>query len=190
MAAALEFLRLHHDVPLITIDIGANDVNACVTPGATIPQIVACLTPVFPAMAKNLTVTLKTLRAADPHATIIGMNYYIPELAAWLTGSAGQTFAKASLLLGVQFNKLLASVYGAAKAQVADVFTAFSSADMKDMVNVPPFGKLPKDVAVICGWTWMCAPKPFGPNIHANKAGYHAIALAFLAKIRHVRDPF
>jgi len=29
----------------------------------------------------------------------------------------------------------------------------------------------------------MCAPAPLGPDIHANFAGYHVIALAFEAKL-------
>jgi hypothetical protein len=31
----------------------------------------------------------------------------------------------------------------------------------------------------ICKLTWMCAPSPVGPNIHANKTGYGVIAGAF-----------
>jgi len=36
-------------------------------------------------------------------------------------------------------------------------------------------------VARICQWTWMCAPAPLGPDIHANTAGYGVIAKAFEA---------
>jgi hypothetical protein len=32
-----------------------------------------------------------------------------------------------------------------------------------------------------CKLTWMCAPKPFGPNIHPNDSGYLAIANAIAA---------
>jgi len=86
LRAALAFLRAHRGhVPLITIDVGANDTNKCVALGV-ISQIVACLTPVFTAVQKNLAYTLAKLRAAAPTATIVGMTYYIPELAAWLTG--------------------------------------------------------------------------------------------------------
>ena len=41
----------------------------------------------------------------------------------------------------------------------------------------------PLNVARICQWTWMCAPAPVGPNIHANDAGYAVMAQAFEAKI-------
>jgi hypothetical protein len=35
-------------------------------------------------------------------------------------------------------------------------------------------------VALICEWTWECAPAPRGPNQHANPAGYRVIANAVL----------
>jgi hypothetical protein len=42
---------------------------------------------------------------------------------------------------------------------------------------------VPLNVARICQWTWMCAPPPVGPNIHANDAGYHVIADTFAAQL-------
>jgi len=45
---------------------------------------------------------------------------------------------------------------------------------------VPGYGRLPRNVAAICQWTWQCAAPPRGPNQHANQAGYAVIARAFL----------
>ncbi len=189
LAAALAFLSAHKGhVPLITIDIGANDLNPCIALGV-ISKIVTCLTPVFAALEKNLAATLAPLRAADPHATIVGMLYYDPELADWLTGKSGQEFAQASIVLAGQFNQLLGGVYKKAGAAVADVSTSFDTTDMTDIVNVPGIGKLPKDVALICRWTWECAPKPVGPNEHANAMGYGVIAGTFLATLRTIKFP-
>jgi len=190
LATALAFLHAHPgQVPLITIDIGANDLNACIALGS-IPKIVKCLNPVFPVIAKNLAFTLGALRKADPQATIVGMSYYVPELADWLTGPAGQQFAQGAILLGEQFNtSVLGAVYKQAGAAVADVFTSFDSADMKDMVTLPGLGTLPKDVALICKWTWECAPKPVGPNEHANAFGYGVIAGTFLATLKTIKFP-
>ena len=56
---------------------------------------------------------------------------------------------------------------------------AFSSADLTDTAALPGVGTVPLNVARICEWTWMCAPAPVGPNIHANAAGYQVIADAF-----------
>jgi lysophospholipase L1-like esterase len=186
LTAAISFLRLHPgQVPLITLDIGANDLNACIALGV-ISKIVTCLTPVFPAIAKNLAYTLTKLRKWDPKALIVGMTYYDPELADWLTGASGQQFAQASILLATQFSQLLAGTYQAAKSPVADVFSAFDTTDMTDMVTVPGLGKLPKDVALICKWTYECVPPPVGPNEHNNQAGYAVLANTFLATLNKV----
>ncbi len=186
LAAALAFLKAHRGrVPLITIDIGANDLNGCIALGS-IPKIMKCLPPVFAALTENLAVTLARLRAADPRAAIVGMTYYVPELAAWLTGPSGQQFAQGSLLLAEQFNALLTGVYKQMGAAVADVFTSFQSANMKTIVILPGLGKLPLDVALVCLWTWACAPKPVGPNEHANEYGYAVIAFTYLATLRAI----
>ena len=48
-----------------------------------------------------------------------------------------------------------------------------------DTATLPGAGTVPLNVARICTWTWMCAPPPVGPNIHANATGYKVIAAAF-----------
>jgi hypothetical protein len=60
------------------------------------------------------------------------------------------------------------------------VFSAFHSADFTDQVTLPGIGTVPRNVAIICQWTWECAPPPRGPNEHANVIGYGVIALTFL----------
>jgi len=40
-------------------------------------------------------------------------------------------------------------------------------------------GWLPRNVERICKLTWMCVPRPVGPNIHANTTGYGVIAKTF-----------
>jgi lysophospholipase L1-like esterase len=184
LGAALTFLAAHRGhVPLITIVIGANDILPCLQQG-TIGQITACLQQVLPVVQQQLTETLDQLRHADPRATIVGMTYYDPELADWLTGPAGQAFATESISLTSSFRALLTSVYQAAGARVADVYTAFKTADTTDQMTLPGAGTVPENVGLICAWTWMCAPSPQGPNIHANATGYGVIAQTFLAAIR------
>ena len=108
------------------------------------------------------------------------MTYYVPELAERLTGQAGQAFATASEELAVTLNGLLSNVYQQFGARIADVFSAFQSADFTDQVTLPVIGTVPRNVALICEWTWECAPAPRGPNEHANAIGYGVIALTFL----------
>jgi len=60
------------------------------------------------------------------------------------------------------------------------VFSAFHRSDFTHQVTLPGIGTVPLNVALICQWTWECAPPPRGPNEHANKIGYRVIALTFL----------
>jgi lysophospholipase L1-like esterase len=180
LAAAVSFLRDHPgQVPLITIDIGANDLNPCVVLTSR-SALEACVEATLPTVVANLTEIMTDLRAAGGNVRIIGMTYYVPELAAWPTGPAGQEFATASEQLVVTFNGLLSNVYQQFGARIADGFSAFQSADFTDQVTLPNIGTVPRNAALICKWTWECASAPRGPNEHANAIGYGVIALTFL----------
>jgi lysophospholipase L1-like esterase len=139
---------------------------------------------VFPKIQANLVTIMKTLTSADgsgPTPPFIGMTYYDPELANWLKGDAASiALAKASITLAQGFGNLLSTVYTNFGAKVADVFTAFHTTAFGARVTLPEFGKVPKDVAFICTYTWECAAPPVGPNIHANVLGYGVIANTFL----------
>jgi hypothetical protein len=138
----------------------------------------------------NLRLILDELRAAaGPHVPIIGMNYPNPFLAAWLQGPAGQTLARLSTDLVVQYNDALEGVYQAAGIPVADVQNAFSTTNFDTLVNLPGFGEVPVNVARICQWTWMCVPPPMGPNVHGRPEGYWAMAGAFLIALTQAHDP-
>ena len=182
LAAATQFLRQHRgQVSLVTIDVGANDLNPCLALGQ-VAQIQSCLTALIPQVVANLTTIMSALRqAGGSRVEIIGMRYYDPELADWLTGAAGQALAQASVGLLDTYNGYLAGVYQQYGADVADVFTAFGTTDFTDQVTLPGLGTLPGNVATICQLTWECVAPPQGPNEHANAAGYHVIAGAFLA---------
>jgi lysophospholipase L1-like esterase len=178
LAAALAFIRAHRDeIGLITIDIGANDVDGCVT-GGTISQ--SCVAKGIATVKQDLPLILGALRcAAGSRTRIVGMNLYDPFLADYLTGAAGQAAATQSVTLDETLNQLLAAADRAFGVRTADVQDAFSTADFTDTAPLPGVGTVPLNVARICAWTWMCAPSPVGPNIHANTAGYQVIAAAF-----------
>ncbi len=80
-----------------------------------------------------------------------------------------------------QYNDMLAGAYTAAGARVADVFAAFRTSDFGHQTTVADVGTVPRNVALICQWTWQCASPPRGPNQHANQAGYAVIARTFLS---------
>ena len=181
LAAATSYLAAHPGrVSLVTVDIGANDLNPCLA--LTDPTAIQpCVEKAIPVAEQNLTSVLAGLRLAGYRGTIIGMTYYDPVLAAWLTGTAGQQLAQASVPLEVAYNNALTSVYHRFGARIADVATAFDSTDFSTQVTLPGVGTVPANVARICTWTWECAAPPVGPNEHANQAGYAVIARTFRA---------
>lgn len=171
LARALQFLARHRgQVALITIDIGANNVDGCVSSGSV---SATCLSQGMQAVATQLPAILSALRgAAGAAVPIVGMNYYDPFLAAYLLGSTGVSLASESLPVTVDFNQLLDGIYALAGDPVANVQTAFYTL----VTSVYGSTEIPTNVAIICLWTWMCTS---APNIHANTAGYVAIAGAF-----------
>lgn len=181
LADAVAFLRAHRGhVLLITIDVGANDPEQCgVRPN--IVTIVSCIGTGVPDAVTNLTTIMTRLNAAaGPGVRTVGMNYYLPALAEWRQGLPGQAVAWVAERLAAGYNDLLARVYTRAGARVADVFNAFDTGNFSRKVTLPGVGTLPRNVALICQWTWECAAPPRGPNQHANQAGYQAIARTFL----------
>ncbi len=180
LAAAVTFLRAHRGyVLLVTIDIGANDPEDCGSQ-PDLAKLASCIRQI-PAIATRLATILDRLRAAaGPAVRIVGMSYYLPNLAQWRDGTVGHAVAWVSERLAAAFTVLLDRAYAQAGAGVADVFGAFDTADFGDPVTVPGIGSLPRNVARICEWTWECAPPPRGPNQHANPAGYRVIANAVL----------
>jgi lysophospholipase L1-like esterase len=156
LAEAVAFLHAHRQfVRLVTIDIGAND---ALGPGGA------------GEIAENLPTILAELRnAAGPDVPIVGMNYYGAFLpVAWAEGGLPAVQASVEGLVG--FNNFLEGFYAAAGDPVADVESAFSSTDLTLVEGVP------RNVVLVCQWTWMCAVG----DVHANTAGYAVIAQAFL----------
>jgi lysophospholipase L1-like esterase len=185
LAAARQFLHAHRGhVALITIDIGANDPNSCYL-HAQLSKLPSCVAARVRLTVTDLTAILAQLRAAGgPSVQLVGMNYYVPELAQWRHHRTGQELAVLTERLVNGYNILLRREYAAYGARTADVFTAFHSADFADRVRLPAIGPLPRAVATICKLTWECAPAPRGPNEHANDLGYAIMAAAFLLVVQ------
>ncbi len=180
LAAAVAFLRAHRGhMLLVTIDVGANDPEECGSQ-PSLSKLASCIGQT-PEAAANLASILASLRAAaGPGAPIVGMNYYLPVLAEWRKGRLGQLVARLGARLAVTYNSLLNGAYDRAGVAVADVFGAFDTTNFGDPMTVPGIGTLPRNVALVCTWTWQCAPAPRGPNQHPNPAGYQVIAAAVL----------
>ena len=172
---AVEFLGAHaRTTRLITVVIGANDILPLVRGGCA---TVGCLAAPLEAYAARLDVILASLRRAAAKTDIVVLNYYNPVLASWLLGPAGQRAATASVALQGALNAVIADKAAAAGAAVADVAGAFASTDFSVTAQSAP---LPRNVSLICAWTWMCTNE----DIHPNDAGYavigDAVAHAYL----------
>jgi lysophospholipase L1-like esterase len=175
LAAATAFLRAHHGrVFLVTIDIGANDPESCGSQPVT--KLASCIGTGIPGAATNLAAIMVRLKAAaGPGVRIVGMNYYLPALAAWRHGLPGRAVAWVTERLAATYNGMLNRVYTKAGIPVANVFGAFQTSNFGDKQ-----GDLPRNVTLLCRWTWACAAPPRGPNQHANQAGYQVIARTVL----------
>jgi lysophospholipase L1-like esterase len=179
LAAAVRFLKAHHragEVPLVTIDIGANDVDGC----ATATNVGTCVAAGIASIDRNVPKILRALRKAAPVGTrFAGMTLYDPVLAGYFSADAGtRALAAASPALLKGVNDQLTKDFKQAGFATADVAGAFDSYDSTQTVAWEG-NQIPVNVATVCSWTWACQTPPSGPNIHANKNGYAVIAAAF-----------
>jgi lysophospholipase L1-like esterase len=180
MVAAERFLRKHRrrgEVSLVTLDIGANDIDGCVAEGAI---ATTCAIRGADRISANLPVIMRRLaRAAAPGTPMAAMTLYDPFLQLYLT-RGGHAEAITSVGYARNVNEGLARLYRAAGFRVARVDVAFHTYDTSRKTSLPGQSHpVPVAVAEVCRLTWMCAPPPVGPNIHANRAGYGVIARAF-----------
>lgn len=112
MDAAIGFLNAHPgQVSPITIDLGANDVNAC-----GFDQV--CIARAIAVVGENMRVILSALRAAAPSAEIIVMQYYNPFAVLDPTTNAGAE----------SLNSALAGAAATVRGRLADAFTPFNLA--------------------------------------------------------------
>jgi lysophospholipase L1-like esterase len=181
--AAASFLAAHQsDRILVTLDIGANDIDGC---SITTASQAACFGTGMLAVRQYVPQILARLKAAaGPRVQFVAMNYYDPFLAVWLRGGENQSLALATTYLDATFSGILSTAYSAYGVPVADVESAFDTADSTTLVDY--LGQqMPLDVARLCEWTWACTAAPVGPDIHANAVGYQHIEQAFAEVIGH-----
>ena len=173
------FLRSHPgQVPYITIDIGGNNVDGCLTGGAI---SASCLTTGLDEISTQLPTIVAGLQAAAPGVPIFGMDYYNPFLFEWLYGGAGgPALARESAVLSTVLNSTLVNLYGANHATPVDVAGPFATQDFA-LTGSWNGATVPQNVARTCEWTHMCDSRP--GNIHANDTGHAAIAQRFEQQI-------
>lgn len=191
-AAALDVLGAHPGaVRLVTFDLGANDVDRCLSGTSVSPT---CVARRGAAALGRLPRLVATVRAAlvkdDPGARLVAMDYYDPFLGLAEDPGGVRGSALAALSLGAleTFDAALRTVYARAGVMVARVSSAFQTAALLPMTT---YGgtRLARNVALVCRWTYMC-PRPtragagIRRDVHPNDRGYRRIAAAFDAALR------
>jgi lysophospholipase L1-like esterase len=175
--AAVAFLRSHRrvgEVPLITIDIGINDLNHCsalLYPGT-------CLQAGETAIKTNLPRILHALRTAAPAGTrFAAMTLYDTYLGKGPADGATTVNADAFLSAYREANATISADDAATGFRTAGVADAF---DTYDTAPIHWRGAhVAANVARTCALTWSCSPPPIKHNIHPDGHGYRVIAHAF-----------
>ena len=153
---AVDLLADHPgNVAVITIDIGGNDVLACLDPTTQLFDQ-GCLDQAFPATLADLGIVLTTLQEAAPGVPIVGMNYSDAFLGLWVLGPDARAVAVHNGAIVADLNAQLTATYPAAKMRVADVAGAFDSDNFTDSVAHEEVGRdpgqrrqrLPRDVVL------------------------------------------
>jgi hypothetical protein len=87
-----------------------------------------------------------------------------------------------------RINEMLLRSLRAGQFRVARVDRAFHSEELS-RTEAPPGTTQREPVAVVedCRLTWMCAPPPLGPDVHANRRGYGPIAASFASALGALR---
>jgi len=179
LSDAVAFLRAHHDAAtLVSVDLGFNTLNACFHHYDIDPS---CVTPKLALLRSQLRQVMSVLtKAAGPHVVFVGLGHYNPYLTKSTKEGAAELFATNSVAAMHKMNRTLAQVYGSFKVPMADVATAFHEEDLR-VVRISKKESTTANVQYECRLTWMCSPKPYGPNLHPNDAGYQVIAQAIAA---------
>ena len=178
LAAARQFLRAHRGhVALVTIDIGANDPNSCYLHArlSKLPALHgraaaadrrATCAPSCPGCG----------RRAARHVQLIGMNYYVPELAQWRHGRTGQELAVLIERLVNGYNILLSAGVRRLRRAHGERLRGLPQRRLRR----PGAAARPRPAAAQRGHRLQAdlgvRARPQGPNEHANDLGYAIMA--------------
>jgi lysophospholipase L1-like esterase len=180
LAAAVKFLKSNRKrTAFVTIDIGANDLQICAKNGSIdlncVNDGIAAIKKYGPKIAKALR------KAAGKGLPMAVSTLYDPFLQQWFSGSLGQAIAKGSVdLARKQVNPAIVNAFKPQGFKIAKTDVDFSTyVPFSRTTTYAGQAGVPVAVAEICRLTFMCRPKPVGPNIHATTKGYAVMAKAF-----------
>lgn len=174
---AEDLLGKHPNTVLVTIDIGDNDLEACIN-RSTGAANATCLQRGEATVRRNLPVIAQRLRAAAPHgARVIGLVDYDQFLSLWLNGAQGRAAARRSLAVISHLNQFVSEIYRSAGLEVADAGRRFSTTNMTSTRWLSGYGSVPLNVYKICTLTWACTSSH---DDHARPSGYYQLGEAIL----------
>ncbi|HUY42190.1 MAG TPA: SGNH/GDSL hydrolase family protein [Acidimicrobiales bacterium] len=179
LSDALVFFRAHHLArTLVTIDLGFNTLNVCFN---KVDIDLACVNPHLVILGHQLSQVLRVLtHAAGANVSFVGLGHYNPYLTKATKEGAAEVFAGNSVVAMRRMNRTLLQTYRSFNIPMADVAEVFKEEDTT-IVHLSKKESTTANVVYECKFTWMCAAKPFGPNIHPTDAGYQAITRAIIA---------
>lgn len=155
LQAALDFIKAHPgQVGVITVALGANDINNLITKcGGLGASGLGCVAQALPALlaalGQNLAQILGALRQADPTANIQVLQLFNPY----------EVDVPSSSALAAAFNKVIAQVAAATGVTPVDVYTTFNQSSTEPQT--------------LCALTAFCTA---AKDIHPTDLGYLTIA--------------
>jgi len=185
---AVAFVNAHRGhIALVTISIGGNDVEPCLSR----PDAATCFANDLSKMKANISTIVAGLRsAASRDVPIVGMNVYDPLLGDWLAPGTGRSLAVAAVAGVGLLSKTMGRSYHAEASPVADVQGAYHSADLTHFVN-SSWGRVPVSVANACTLLDIVCHQGslIGYGDDPNYAGAVVIAHAFEKAIGRLAPP-
>ncbi len=154
----------------VTIGIGINDVSHCLRREG---RDDACVARALSILRANLDSAVVTIRAGAPAAQVVLVNYFDPLVAFEFIEMGWGSIPTDGPVVIAQLNAVIAQVAHAHGLAVADMAGAFETGD-RTLVDTPPYGPLPVEVARICEWTAVCDSPT--RDIHPNDAGHQVTA--------------
>jgi hypothetical protein len=176
LKAATKFLSQNKGAyGVVTVDLGFNNVVHCLRHSSAPPS---CIHQGLNQVRRQLPVFLSTLQAsAGPGVRFVGIGHYDPFLVSTMNVPAARSLWSIDAL-----NQTLFDIYHAARIPMVNVGNAFSMSETTPPPT-PGHTPVPTNAKMVCELTWMCAPAPYGPNLHPNDRGYKVIAEAMAAKM-------
>jgi lysophospholipase L1-like esterase len=165
--AAEDFIAAHPGAAfVVTVDLGFNDLRPCIE-RMVVDQ--PCVERVLSQLSERVRTIVSGVSSSASGGSLhlIGLLHFDPFVADALKGDPGADFAAASTGVFAAFNRALQDAYQGAGALVAQVPAA---------LDPTVSGQGSTGLRALCSYTWMCAPQPFGPNVHPTSAGYRLIA--------------